>query len=190
MRNEWSRVRIQHKVPGSMLDKKLAVGIPMTKATEGGKLVKEVTNMWMHRVDWEVEMQFSDYKNNVLAFGTSNRNANGEYMNIGKSGNVIKQGSGIFEQMEVANTTYYNTFSLKLLEDALYELSAAKLDYGDRHFLIRSGERGAMLFHKAILNTMSGWTQFTTNADALKVVERTNTNLHTNGLSAGFQFVE
>ena len=86
----------------------------------------------MHNVDWEVEQQFSEYKNNALAFGRSNRNANGEYMNFGKSGNVIKTGAALFEQMEVANTVYYNTFSLKLLEDALYELSASKLDFGDR----------------------------------------------------------
>ena len=44
--------------------------------------------------------------------------------------------------MEVANTMYYNNFSLKLIEDALYELSAAKLDFGERYFLIRTGERG------------------------------------------------
>lgn len=48
MRNEWSTIRIQHKVPGSMLNKKLAVGIPITKATESGKLVKSVTNMWIN----------------------------------------------------------------------------------------------------------------------------------------------
>ena len=29
MRNEWSHIRIKHKVPGSMLGKKLAVGIPL-----------------------------------------------------------------------------------------------------------------------------------------------------------------
>lgn len=43
--------------------------------------------------------------------------------------------------MEVANTMYYNTFSLKLLEDALYELSASKLDFGDRYFLIKTGKQ-------------------------------------------------
>ena len=89
MRNEWTTIRIQLKVPGSMLNKKVAVGIPITKATEGGKLVKSTTDMWMHNVDYEVECQFSEYKNNALAFGTSNRNSNGEYMNFGKSGNVI-----------------------------------------------------------------------------------------------------
>ena len=164
--------------------------MPITKATEDGKLVKSVATMWMHNVDWEVEQQFSEYKNNALAFGTSNRNANGEYMNFGKSGNVIKTGAGLFEQMEVANTMYYNTFSLKLLEDALYELSAAKLDFGDRYFLIKTGERGAIQFHKAVLNVVSGWTQFVLDNSSMGVVEKTQSRLHSNSLSAGFQFVE
>ena len=88
MRNEWSTVRIQHKVPGNMLDKKLAIGIPIVKQTEGG-YTKSIATKWMHAVEWEVECQFSEYKNNALMFGRSNRNANGEYMNLGKSGNVI-----------------------------------------------------------------------------------------------------
>ena len=185
MRNEWSTIRIQHKVPGSMLNKKLAVGIPGIDKT-GKRLIK---NMWMHVVDYEVEAQFSEYKNNALAFGRSNRNANGEYMNFGKSGNAIKTGAGLFEQMEVANTMYYNTFSLKLLEDALYELSAAKLDFGDRYFLIKTGERGAIQFHKAVLNEVSGWTQFVTDGNAA-IIKKTGSNLHSNALAAGFQFVE
>ena len=189
MRNEWSTIRIQHKVEGSMLNKKLAVGIPIVKPTADG-YTKSVASMWMHNVDWEVEQQFSEYKNNALAFGRSNRNANGEYMNFGKSGNAIKTGAGLFEQMEVSNTMYYNTFSLKLLEDALYELSAAKLDFGDRYFLIKTGERGAIQFHKEVLKTVSGWTQFVLDNNSIGVVQKTQSQLHTNSLSAGFQFVE
>lgn len=139
MRNEWSTIRIQHKVPGNMLNKKLAVGIPVTKETTTG-YKKDVVNMWMNYVDWEIEQTFSEYKNNILAFGRSNRNNNGEYMNFGKSGEAIRLGDGLFAQMEVANTTYYNKFSLKLLEDALLELSASKLDMGDRYFIIKTGK--------------------------------------------------
>ncbi len=189
MRNEWSTIRIQHKVAGNKLGKKLAMGIPMVRDVNG-KQVKDTANMWMHYVDWEVEQQFSEYKNNVLAFGTSNRNANGEYMNFGKSGYAIKTGAGIFEQTEVANTMYYNVFSLKLLEDALYELSAAKLPMGDRLFIIKTGERGAILFHKAVLQTVSGWTTFVLDNNSTHVVEKTQSKLHSNALSAGFQFVE
>lgn len=188
MRNEFSTIRIQHKVPGNKINRKIAVGIPVVTTT--GQ--KTTMNMWMHYVDWEVEQQFSDYKNNALAFGRSNRNANGEYMNMGKSGVAIKTGAGLYEQMEVANTYYYNTFSLKLIEDALYELSAAKLSLKgqDRYFLIKTGERGAIQFHKAVLQTVSGWTQFTINGDAIGIVQRTQSNLHENALTAGFQFVE
>ena len=190
MRNEWSVVRIQHKVPGSMLNKKLAVGIPMVSETADHKIVSKVADKWMHNVEWEVEQQFQDYKNKALAFGRSNRNGNNEYTNVGKSGGVIKTGAGIFEQSEVANTMFYNKFSLGLLEDALYELSAAKLDFGDRYFVINTGERGAIQFHKAILTTVSGWTQFVLDNSSLNVVEKTQSNLHSKALSAGYQFVE
>lgn len=190
MRNEWTTIRIQHKVSGAMMNRKLAVGIPMVEETTQGPKVHKVANMWMHYVDWVLEQQWSDYKNVAMLWGTSNRNANGEYLNYGKSGEVIRMGAGVFEQMEVANTFYYDTFSLKLLEDALYELSAAKLDYGERTFVIHTGERGAIQFHKAVLNTISGWTQFVLNGDQLGVVEKTQSNLHSNALSAGFQFVE
>lgn len=190
MRNEFSTIRIQHKVPGSMLNKKLAVGIPVTEQTANGGLTRTVKDMWMHVVDWEVECQWSDYKNNILMYGRSNRTASGEYMNFGKSGNVIKMGAGLREQMEVANVVYYNTFSLKLLEDALYELSAAKLDFGDRYFVIKTGERGASQFHKAVLDTISGWSQFEIDNSSVKVIDKSSSNLHSNALKAGFQFVE
>lgn len=190
MRNEFSTVRIQHKVPGSMLNKKLAFGIPVTKEGDNGKLIKEVKNMWMHVVDWEAEIQFSEYKNNVMAFGRSNRNENGEYLNIGKSGNVIKMGDGLFAQMESANTIYFNKFSLKLIEEALYQIGSTKLGLGDRYFIIKTGEAGARAFHKEVLKEVSGWTQFTLDNSSIGVVSKSSSNLHSNALAAGFQFVE
>lgn len=81
-----------------MLNKKLACGIPIVKETPTG-YTKSVANMWMHYVDWEIEQTFSEYKNNILAFGRSNRNNNGEYMNFGKSGEVIKMGAGLKAQI-------------------------------------------------------------------------------------------
>ena len=44
MRNEWSVIRIQHKVAGNKLGKKLAVGIPMVRNVNG-KQVKDTANM-------------------------------------------------------------------------------------------------------------------------------------------------
>lgn len=191
MRNEWSTVRISHKEPGSsMIKKKIGLIVPFVKVDDNGMQHKMNVDTWTTYVDYVVEKQFKDYKNYAYAFGRSNRNKNGEYLNIGKSGIAIKTGAGLFEQMEVSNTMYYNKFSLKLLEDALYEISAAKLDFGERTFIVKTGERGAAQFNKAVLQTISGWTQFYIDNNSTHVVEKTQTELHSNGLSAGFQFVE
>lgn len=187
MRNEFTTIRIHDKVGGAMLNKKIAFGIPVFDEKRG---THTTMTMWMHYEQWQLEQEWSDYKNKMLAFGTSTRNANGEYVNFDKSGEVIRAGEGLFKQMEVSNTLPYNTFSLKLIEDALYELSAAKLEFNDRTFIIKTGERGAIQFHKAVLDTVSGWTAFQVNADQLGMIRKTNSPLHDNALSAGFQFVE
>ena len=46
-------------------------------------------------MDYQVEEQFSDYKNTALMFGRSNRTSNGEYLNFGDSGSPIKTGAGL-----------------------------------------------------------------------------------------------
>lgn len=159
MRNDWTTIRIQHKVAGNKINRKLAFGMPMVKTGPNGEQIKGTENMWMHYVDWEVTREWNGYKNKAIAFGRSNRNSNGEYMNFGKSGNVIRMGAGVFEQSEVANTMYYNDTHtvMDLILNALYELSAGKLDFNQRKFVIKTGERGALLFNKAAKDTASGW---------------------------------
>ena len=56
--------------------------------------------------------------------------------------------------------------------------------------LFRS-ERGATQFHKAVLDTVSGWKAISfLNAQNPAIVSKTSSNLHDNALSAGFQFTE
>ena len=76
MRNEWSTIRISEKVPGNMLNRKLKVGLPVLD--KSGK--KAIFEGWMHHVDYQVEETFSEYKNNIIMYGRSNRNKNGEYL--------------------------------------------------------------------------------------------------------------
>ena len=171
MRNEFSTIRIKHKVPGSMLGKKVAFGIPVVDAN--GK--KTVVDMWMHHVQWTLEQQWNDYKNNLLAYGRSNRNKNGEYLNIGKSGEVICMGAGLFEQMEVSNTDPYNNFSLKRFMDNLYQISRAKLDFGERKFIVKTGEMGAIQFSRAALADGSGWNPISYEYDAANLGFMTKT---------------
>lgn len=189
MRSEWSRVRIDKKVYGNMNGKKIAFGIPVLGKDANGKTVKKVENMWMFHEDWAVEQTFSEYKNHVLAFGVSTRNSNGDYVNFGKSGNAIKAGDGLYAQMEAANTIYYSKFSLALLEQVLGDLLGNR-NVANHTIVIRTGKWGAMQFHKAVLNEVSGWTQFVVDNSSVKAIQRVNSADHGNALAAGFKFTE
>lgn len=190
MRNEFTHIRLNDKVSGALFNKKIAFGIPAVKTDADGKQIKGTAPYWMHYEDWELEKTWQEYKNNVLAFSRSNRNLNGEYLNFGKSGEVIRMGDGLYAQMEVSNQHYYNHFELSLLEDVLYDLCANRLDFKDRKFVLKTGEVGAMLFNKAVLDTVSGWTVYSFNGDSLGVVSKTSSPLHANALKAGAQYTE
>lgn len=187
MRNEFSTIRISTKVAGNKMNRKLETGIPVM--TKEGKL--QVNKMWIHQVDWTLEEQFAKDKSHVLMYGVSNRDEHGEYYDFGKSGNVIKMGAGIREQMSYGNVVYYNKFDLKLLEKALVDLSVSKLDMKDRKFILRTGEYGAIQFNKAVLDVVSGWSAFSylRGSDQPGIISKANSNLHQTALTAGFQFV-
>jgi len=190
MRNEWTTIRIKHKVPGNIDDMKIQMGIPVVDKAGN----KQTMNGWMHYVDFKLEEEFSEEKNHAIIYSRTNRDSTGEYQNIGKSGNAIKMGSGIREQMEVSNTQYYGKFSIRYIEDMLYSLSHSKLGMGERKFILRTGEGGAAQFHKAITDIAQGWLgtvtagmRFDDNAGNMRGVK---SPLHDNALSVGFQFVE
>lgn len=171
MRNEWTTIRIQDTVSGGLLNKKLAFGVPMVKEVNG-RMERSTQPMWMHYEEYEFNKQWQEYKNNAYAYGVSNRNANGEYLNFGKSGEVIRMGDGLYAQMERGNILPYTTFSLAFLEEVLTGFSAGKLDFSDRKFMIRTGEYGALQFNRAAKSALSGWTEFDYNGDALGVVTK------------------
>lgn len=177
MRNEWTTIRLGHEVSGGLLDKKIAFGVPMVKEVDG-KMQKSTNPMWMHYEEYEFNKTWSEYKNNALAYGVSNRNANGEYLNFDASGEVIRSGDGLYAQMSRGNILPYNVFTLKYLEEVLTGFSAGKLDFKDRKFMIRTGEFGALQFNRAAKSAMSGWTEFDYNGDALGVVSK-NANGYT-----------
>ncbi len=155
LRNEFSHIRIHHKVSGDMMDDKLAISVLINK---GQGIKPEPVNAWMLNVDFELEKTFRDYKNYALAWGRSNRNKNGEYTNIGVSGDAIRTGDGLYELMNNGgNVIYYNDSPLRMIEEGLYNLFAGRVDFADRSVTIRGGERGIAWLQKEALADGSGW---------------------------------
>lgn len=178
MRNEFTTIRIHDEASGDVFNKKIAFGVPIV-TNENGKQVKTTANKWMHLWEYTFEQTWREYKNNLYAWSVSNRNENGDYMNFGKSGEVIRKGDGLFAQMERGNVFYFNKFNLKYLESILLTISSTKMAPGERTFLIRTGDWGAVDFSKAVAQEASGWTAFTYNGDALGVIKRNGENTYT-----------
>ncbi len=145
MRNAFTFLRKQHTTPGNVADRPVAFSLPDEKTGE-------VFTTWTQYEDYEFDRQFKEEKNKYLMFARTNKAGDGTYKNTGKSGNIIKMGAGIRQQMEASNTDFYNDFSIEYLLDVLVELSEGKLKQDDREFVLRTGERGAIQFHLAIEN--------------------------------------
>ncbi len=149
MRNTFTMIRMEHTVPGNMINRpfgtKFAVKDPKSKK------LKEFTT-WLNYEDYVFDQQFRAEKNRLLMFARSNRGTNGEYYNRDTNGHIKKQGAGIRQQMESSGTEFYSNFNIDYLLDVLMDLSEGKLPTDERHFVARTGERGAVQFHKALEN--------------------------------------
>jgi len=150
MRNQFSFLRIEDTRPGNMISRPI-----------GHTLIGEDGNkydVWLQYADFQMERQFRKMKNRLLMYGTSNKTAQGNYMQKGDSGYEIKQGAGIRQQMESANSSFYNSFDIKWLTQLLLDLSVGKLSEGERKFVLRTGEWGMYQFHLALEDFASLYT--------------------------------
>ena len=142
MRNAFTMIRMQHTVAGNMIDRPFATAWKDEKGM--------VHKTWTQYEDYQFDEQFRREKNRLLMYARANKAADGTYKNFGKSGHIKKQGAGIRQQMEASNTSYYSDFSIDYLLDVLLDLSEGKLPGDKREFVLRTGERGAVQFHKAL----------------------------------------
>lgn len=179
MRGSFTTIRKEEKIPGDMVSRKMATG--WTDPRNGGTMVS-----WMEYEDWKVEYELMMEKNRAMFFGRTNRDEYGRSYMTGKSGTEIMIGSGLREQMEVSNSLYYSKFSLKLLESLLFDISEGKLKKDDRTFIVKTGERGMALAHKAIKADASGWLPLRDSDSMYKV----NSAFANNARGFGFQFTE
>lgn len=147
MRNGFSMIRMQHTMAGNMINRPFATAF---KVNDPKTNTNKTFTMWMQYEDFVFDQTFRAEKNKMLMFARSNRGQNGEYYNIGKSGHFKKQGAGVRQQMETANTEFYSTFDIEWLSNVLLDLSEGKISTDNRAFVAKCGERGAVQFGKSL----------------------------------------
>lgn len=178
MRNSFSQIRIQKKTPGNMKDKKMASFF----CDDKGNRYK----FWQQYESFMFDNAFREDINKLLMFGTSNKSADGQYRVKGKSDYAIVEGAGIRQQMESANTSFYTQFDIEELSSRLLDLSEGKLKTDQREFVLRTGERGAFEFHKALESFSQLFTPLL-NQDRMYKVNQQGFQM---GLGYGGQFIE
>tara|TARA_R110000796_G_scaffold2953_1_gene11299 strand:- start:215 stop:1708 length:1494 start_codon:yes stop_codon:yes gene_type:complete len=178
MRQSFSQIRIQKKTPGNMSGKKMGSYFK----DDSGKVIK----FWQHYESFMFDNEFREDINKLYMFGTSNRSADGQYRVKGDSGYAITEGAGIRQQMEAANSSFYNVFDINDLSSRLLDLSEGKLKTDERQFVLRTGERGAYEFHKSLEDFSQLFTPLL-NQDRMYKVSQEGFQM---GLGFGGQFVE
>lgn len=189
MRNNFTRLRLYDKQDSYATNIKFAVGFPCVTGVKNGKLQIEIKNKWGDITDWKFEQTWAEYKNKMMAYARSNENANGEYTNFDSNGEVLKIGSGLFEQMEAGGIVRYNVFDIKQLNDFLTQLVAHKVAYGNRTFVMRTGTGGFRQFSEDISNLASG-SGWYAGAQNPATVKKVSSEYHQNSLGFGYQFAE
>jgi hypothetical protein len=143
MRNSFSTLSKKYEVPGNMEDRKML--ITMTGAS--GKS----TTVWTRYQEMEFNFQWQKEKANQLMYSTSNKDvSSGLVSQKAPNGFTINQGAGLREQISPTYKFYYNTLTLEYLLEVMTNLSINILPEDKREFLILTGERGMILFHKLV----------------------------------------
>ncbi|MCF0115725.1 MAG: hypothetical protein HUJ56_10245 [Erysipelotrichaceae bacterium] len=195
LRNSWTTIRKDKKFTGAADDQQ-RMDISMTVTDEKGK--DRVINSWFDNEFWIFTQEWENEKEFARLYSRSNRNSNGSYLNVGVSGNVLKEGDGIYAQMEYGNTHYYNNFNddfdIEGLTDAIYSLfERSGIPFNQGTILIATGNRGMAQASKAIDKLTNGWTKasgWTVNADGLGIVKPTKNAAHPTSLQFGYQFTD
>jgi hypothetical protein len=146
MQNRCSYMRVEHTVPGDMIDQKENAPLGFMFADANGKRHQT----WLGKLDFDFLSNFKRMKAMGQIYGKSLKNSQGSYQMKGESGYEIKTGYGLMDQIAPANIHYYSTFNLDVISEILMSLSVGKLAEDSRKFVLGTGEYGMRQMHKAI----------------------------------------
>jgi len=146
---ETSMFRMQHTVPGNMINKGKVYPMPFYFLDETGKQIKS----WITNVEWEFLKKARQTRARLIMYGKSNRWEDGSYGNYDKNGYEIAAGSGLKEQWSPSNK---HTFAIEPDIDEITEIALAasvgKTSMANRKYVMTCGEWGYLAFARAVEN--------------------------------------
>lgn len=189
-RSEWTTIRKDKEFTGRA-DRQQAflVDIPVVSST--GQ--KGVYHSWFDLESETFRQEWKEEKSRVRLFARSNRTASGLYLNLGESGNVIRQGDGYIAQIERGNVGEYNTFGDDFTLDPMVDMLTkavieGKLPLNKRKWVVVTGSYGLMQASKWIMKQTQGWQNISVDAKTLGIMNSVSSNDTSVALGFGAQF--
>lgn len=158
LKNTTSVIRKDYDVPGNMLENH---PLKFKFQMDDGKTFEK----WIPYQDWNFHTQFRRDKARLILNGKNTVLSNGNSLLKGVTGNTIKAGYGMYEQMNFGNILPYTKFSVDNLADFVLQMSIGKIPEDKRSVVISTGEYGAGLVHRGLMDKAAGypWLQSSHN---------------------------
>lgn len=173
-RNRMSKYRKEYRITDYASQEVLAVKVPDSK---GG-----YHDSWMRYAEVEYWQQW--YREIERGYWYS-RSADTV---LGSNGRPVRQGPGVQEQLEDSHRHTYSILTAKLIEEYLMDIFYGRVKPGKgRQIKGFTGEYGMLQFHRAIQDWQNK-SGFIKNVEVY--VKGVKSELHTNALEAGFQYVK
>lgn len=151
MRNTFSMQRFQEIVPGNMEKRALV----WTITTDDG----QKKTFWDDYASWVRKKQIKHLYEKMIYWGTLNTDDNGNVLDTGKSGNPLRMGAGIYQQMEQGNKFFMSIPNLDFIEEIVLDLSDNTKDLAERNdIIIQTGKWGSMELRRQIKNKATSFT--------------------------------
>lgn len=146
LRNTLTTMRLNYSITGSAYSTYLAIAIEDPKT-------RQKTYYWATYQDWKAMRDWIkrvDYQLVHDQFGSVNG-----LISHGTNGRPVYRGAGLREQISPANRRYYSFFTLRLLNEFLFDLSYNILGTSERKFMAFTGEMGMLQFDQAVKREVS-----------------------------------
>jgi hypothetical protein len=150
MRSWLTKLRKKYKVTGDAFRQKLNRGEYTHLLVKEGR--PGSPTYWSSFADMIFEAELAQEVEWAMVWA---RGQNQSVMDLSSS-EIVQQGPGLDELLEEAPQFTYNTFSIPMLEEALYSNYFNRVPWQKRNVVIYSGERGIKKIQDAIANIANG----------------------------------
>ena len=151
LRNQLTTMRLSYEITGSAFASVMVIAMRDPKT-------KKQTLYWSDYQEWIALRQWYERLDRYTMYSKYNTSLDGITSLTGGNGRPVYIGAGLLQQIAPSNKRYYTTLTLELLDNFLSDLSYNIKGFGERKFLMLTGEMGMREFDRVLREKASAYT--------------------------------